>query len=168
MNDANNSENKKEIVQGNKTFNWYAFPYPIFVALVYLAIGFVFNVWHPTWLMFLTVPVYYEMVAMLKKSNWYAFPYPVLVLIAYLCIGVFRDVWHPTWLLFLTIPVYYIMVAMNRAKSFRAKVNIFPYPILCTIFYLALGFDYNIWHPTWLMFLTIPMYYMFANSIKSK
>ena len=159
MSDKNNPD--------SKLFNWYAFPYPVFVVLVYLGIGFLFNIWHPTWLLFLTIPVYYEMIAMNKSRNWYVFPYPVLVFLAFLMIGIFFQVWHPTWILFLTIPVYYTMVAMHKAKSFKAKANIFPYPILCVIFYLIIGFDYNAWHPAWLIFLTIPMYYMFVNSIKS-
>ncbi|MCL2815349.1 MAG: hypothetical protein FWD23_12180, partial [Oscillospiraceae bacterium] len=77
-------------------------------------------------------------------------------------------VWHPTWLLFLTIPVYYEMIAMTKAKGFRSKANIFPYPVLCAIFFLCIGFDYDIWHPAWMVFLTIPVYYMVVNAIKFK
>jgi len=102
-----------------------------------------------------------------KSFNWYAFPYPILIVFAYLIIGFMFDTWHPTWLLFLTIPIYYEMIAMSRAKTFRAKANIFPYPILCVILYLSVGFDYGWWHPWWLLFLTIPVYYMFVNSIKN-
>jgi len=160
------SNDNKPII---KSFNWYVFPYPVLVVLLYLCIGFIFGIWHPTWLVFLTVPIYYMMVAMGKKhnkNNWYVFPYPILVLFAYLVGGVIFGIWHPTWILFLTIPVYYEIVAMSKATTFRKKANIFPYPILCVILYLCLGMDYNWWHPTWLLFLTIPMYYMFVNSIK--
>ena len=165
MNGDNTAKENKQIL---KSFNWYAFPYPVLVVMAYLFIGFLFDVWHPTWLIFLTVPVYYEMIAMSKSHNWYVFPYPVLIAAAYLTMGFLFDVWHPTWLIFLTIPVYYEMIAMSKAKSFRAKANIFPYPILCAIFYLSIGFDYGWWHPAWLLFLTIPIYYMFVNSSKSK
>ena len=103
-----------------------------------------------------------------KSFNWYLFPYPILTVGAYLAIGFFLGIWHPTWLLFLTIPVYYEMVAMNRAKNFKAKANIFPYPILCAIFFLCVGFDYNVWHPAWMVFLTVPIYYMIVNAIKVK
>ena len=154
--------------QNVKSFNWYAFPYPIFVVLVYFCIGFWFDVWHPTWLIILTIPIYYMMIAMLKTNNWYAFPYPILAVFVYLVMGFLFDAWHPAWLIILTIPIYYIFVAMNRAKGFKAKANIFPYPILCVIFYLAVGFDYNLWHPMWMIFLTIPVYYMIVNMIKSQ
>ena len=98
--------------------------------------------------------------------NWYAFPYPVLVVILYLAIGFWRDIWHPTWLLFLTIPVFYMAIAMSKAKGFKNKANIFPYPILCVIFYLAVGLDYDLWHPAWMIFLTIPVYYTIVNAVK--
>lgn len=39
------------------------FPYAVFVALCYLWLGFAFNLWHPAWLIFLTIPLYYGMVA---------------------------------------------------------------------------------------------------------
>lgn len=39
------------------------FPYPVFAALCYLWMGFIFHWWHPGWLIFLTIPLYYGMVA---------------------------------------------------------------------------------------------------------
>ena len=101
------------------------------------------------------------------KFDWNVFPYPVVVVIVYLIIGFWLDTWHPTWLIFLTIPVYYTLIAMGKAKGFKAKANVFPYPILCAIVFLVLGFDYSIWHPAWMLFLTIPIYYMVVNSIRS-
>ena len=42
---------------------WMVFPYPIFVAIVYLFLGFVFNLWHPGWMLFITIPIYYSVVS---------------------------------------------------------------------------------------------------------
>jgi len=162
MNTANNADVKPS----GKSFNWYAFPYPILIVFVYLVMGFTLGIWHPTWLLFMTIPIYYIMIAMSKSRNWYVFPYPILSVMAYLIIGFEFDIWHPTWLIILTIPVYYLLIAVNRAKTFRSKANIFPYPILCVIFYLSMGFDYGWWHPTWLLFLSIPAYYIFVNNFK--
>ena len=39
------------------------FPYPVFITLCYLWLGFAFHLWHPGWLIFLTVPIYYGMAA---------------------------------------------------------------------------------------------------------
>jgi len=37
------------------------------------------------------------------------------------------------------------------------------YPILVTIVYLILGFLLNLWHPGWILFLTIPIFYAFIR-----
>jgi transcriptional regulator with XRE-family HTH domain len=150
---------------------WYAFPYPILVVIAFLIAGFLFNVWHPAWMLFLTIPIYYIVIAMSHAKSFTAkaniFPYPILVFLIFLIAGFGFNNWHPSWLIFLTIPIYYIMIAMSRAKSFRAKANIFPYPILCVILFLSVGFDYNMWHPAWMLFLTVPIYYMIVNMIRS-
>lgn len=38
---------------------WLAFPYPLLVTIAYLFVGFAFNLWHPAWLLFITIPLYY-------------------------------------------------------------------------------------------------------------
>lgn len=48
---------------------WLAFPYPILVAIVFLLLGFLGDWWHPGWLVFLTVPIYYTLVAALSKDG---------------------------------------------------------------------------------------------------
>jgi hypothetical protein len=50
------------------------FPYPVFVTLVYLTIGCVFNWWHPTWLVFLTIPLYYPLVAGMDEKECLTVP----------------------------------------------------------------------------------------------
>jgi transcriptional regulator with XRE-family HTH domain len=39
--------------------NWKTFPYPILVALIYALMGAFANMWHPGWILFLTIPIYY-------------------------------------------------------------------------------------------------------------
>lgn len=53
-------ENKEEVKQ-EKTI-WQILPYPLLATIVYLLIGFFSGYWHPGWLVFLTIPVYYAMV----------------------------------------------------------------------------------------------------------
>lgn len=38
---------------------WRSFPYPVACALLYLLTGCLFGWWHPGWLIFLTIPLYY-------------------------------------------------------------------------------------------------------------
>ena len=41
----------------------------------------------------------------------------------------------------------------------------FPYPVLVTVLYLLLGFAGHWWHPGWLVFLTIPIYYEIVEAL---
>lgn len=34
-----------------------------------------------------------------------------------------------------------------------------PYPMICVVIYLIVGFVCNAWHPAWIIFLTVPAYY---------
>lgn len=93
----------------------YKFPYAILSVMVFLAIGLFFEAWHPAWLVFLTIPIYYSAVDAVVKKNANHFAYPVLVALVYLIAGFFFAAWHPMWILFLTIPLYYFFI--NWAKS---------------------------------------------------
>ena len=79
------------------------FPYPVFVTIAYLVLGFMFHQWHPGWIIFLTIPLYYlpdsERQPLRLLGN------PVMVTIIYLLLGCFCNAWHPGWLVFLLIPI---------------------------------------------------------------
>lgn len=91
------------------------FPFPIFVVLLYLAIGYFLHAWHPGWLVFLLIPIYYQLAAALTvrkpKARLLTMPVPEIVLLIYLFLGAVCRIWHPTWVLFLLIPLYYWLVA---------------------------------------------------------
>lgn len=43
----------------------------------------------------------------------------------------------------------------------------FPYPVLCVVLFLLSGFFFANWHPAWVIFLTIPLYYWIAHIIEN-
>ena len=49
--------------------NWLACCYPIIVTFAYLMFGFFFNIWHPTWLLFLSIPIFYSYYGVVKKEE---------------------------------------------------------------------------------------------------
>lgn len=52
---------------------WATFPYPIACVILYLIFGFVFSWWHPGWVIFLTIPIYYWIVRVVEDDpNWQA------------------------------------------------------------------------------------------------
>jgi len=100
-----------------------------------------------------------------NKKALYAFPYPLVTVIVYLLSGFLFKLWHPGWLLILTIPIYYQIVSVITANTTRKKLNRFPFPIMCVFVFLLSGLFLNLWHPMWIIFLLIPIYYIIANSM---
>ncbi len=137
---------------------WEFFPTTSFCILLYLCLGFIWNLWHPGWIVFLLVP----MVVSILEDGLKGFPYPIFVVAVYLCLGFIWNLWHPGWLIFFTIPIYY---AILSGKSFRAFMHAM-YPLFTVIVYLVLGFTWNLWHPGWLVFLSIPVFNGFAEMVR--
>ena len=79
------------------------FPYPVFVAVAYLVLGCIFHQWHPGWLIFLTIPLYYLPES--ERRPLRLLGNPVMITIIYLLLGIFCNLWHPGWLIFLLIPI---------------------------------------------------------------
>lgn len=100
------------------------FPFPLFVAIIYVFIGVLFHLWHPTWIIFLTIPAYYNIVLLMDKDGknmttaqiLKLVPVPSIVIIFYLILGFALHLWHPGWLVFLLIPLYYAMIPMFSKK----------------------------------------------------
>ena len=91
------------------------FPYPIAVTALFLVSGALVDLWHPMWMVFLTIPLYYTGIEAVKHRSANIFCYPVAVALLYLMSGFAVDFWHPGWLMFLTIPLYYWLI--NKDKS---------------------------------------------------
>lgn len=104
---------------------WWAhhvhFPMTLTVTIVYIIIGCAFGAWHPGWLLFLLVPIWYSLVETIEKRNAHYFAYPVLAALAFLCFGFFWSAWHPGWVVFLTIPLYYALVSYLQSLIYRRK-----------------------------------------------
>lgn len=142
-----------------------SFPFPVLVVAVYLFCGFVMDLWHPSWLIFLTIPIYYILVSVITndKKALHAL-FPILVAAAYVMIGFFFNIWHPTWLLFFTIPLYYLIVGKKSLRAFLHAI----FPIIMAIIFLSLGFFFNLWHPGWMVFLTIPIWSWLVETLLPK
>lgn len=98
------------------------FPFPLLIAVIFVFIGVLTHVWHPTWMIFLLIPAYYGVVAFLShkggssvKETLRYFPFPTIIIVLYLCMGFFLNLWHPGWLIFLLIPLYYAMIPLFKS-----------------------------------------------------
>ena len=94
--------------------NLLKFPFAIIVVILYIALSMIFNIWHPLWLIFLTIPVYYRYAIACKANNKKVFnlllPIPEVIVTIYLCLGFGLGAWGIAALLFLIIPLYYWFV----------------------------------------------------------
>ncbi|MCL2022808.1 MAG: helix-turn-helix transcriptional regulator [Oscillospiraceae bacterium] len=100
----------------------------------------------------------------LRKVILAALPAPIIVTALYVAIGYTFNQWTPTWLLFLMIPIYYQLLLMVKVKGKQRKLNCFPIALICLVIFLILGLLFGLWHPGWLVFLVIPLYYVIVNA----
>lgn len=94
--------------------NLLKFPFALIVVILYIALSMIFDIWHPLWLIFLTIPVYYRYAIACKANNKKVFnlllPIPEVIVTIYLCLGFGLGAWGIAALLFLIIPLYYWFV----------------------------------------------------------
>lgn len=98
-----------------------------------------------------------------KKEHLFHALLPICVITAYLIIGfIFEQGWALGWLLVFIIPIAESMITAIKTKNASA----FAYPVLVAAVYLTIGLLEKVWHPTWIMFLTIPVYYIITDFFK--
>jgi len=74
--------------------------YPLVITIMYLVLGFGFGLWHPGWLLFLTIPLHYIHFRSFRQRM----THPVMLTLIYLILGFYFDLWHPGWMIFLAVP----------------------------------------------------------------
>ncbi len=111
---------------GHKYHHAAKFPIVLIAVFFYISIGVLYNIWHPTWLVFLLIPLSHGITSAIQHKNWKLLPYPVLVTAIYLSLGFLYKLWHPAWVLFLTIPLYYSLINYFRPKKNASKIDSFP------------------------------------------
>ena len=85
--------------------------YPLLITGLYLFLGFFFRLWHPGWLLFLTIPIFY----MQPRTSLQKLCNPAMITLIYLVLGFFFHLWHPGWMVFLAIPAAAIIENSEKA-----------------------------------------------------
>lgn len=86
---------------------WLTVPCPFLVTAIFLILGFAADAWHPGWLVFFSIPLYYSLLDAIVKREPNHFAFPVLAAAIYLALGLFGGWWAWGWIVFLTVPIYY-------------------------------------------------------------
>lgn len=98
--------------------NLAKFPFFLVVTVLYVVLCFVTKLWHPLWIMFLALPIYYQFALACKGGNKKVFmlllPIPEIVVTLFLILGFAFGIWKYAWILFLLLPIYYWFVLINK------------------------------------------------------
>lgn len=91
----------------------------------------------------------------------------IACLVAYLLLGFFYPDpaigWGVCWLVFFLIPLVATFVSALRKRRFTE----FAFPVLVAGLFILFGMLFGIWHPLWVIFLSIPLYYSIFGPIDS-
>lgn len=80
-----------------------------------------------------------------------------LILIVYFLLGtLIENGFGIYWVMLLLIPVIPSIFDAIEKRKFTA----FLYPLLIVALYCYLGIQFRLWHPGWVLFITIPIYYL--------
>ena len=90
----------------------------------------------------------------------------ILALIAFILLGTLLGMWYNAWVVFL---VPEILCSLVRAIH-KKNANEFNVPFTATFvfFFVCMilpGLEANLWHPMWVVFLSIPLYYITVSAI---
>ena len=92
---------KDKIIELLEVLNVFA------IGILYFILGWVFNLWHPAWIIFLFIPINSSLIEAILTKKADEFAFPVLLAAIYLFLGTVYNLWHPGWIIFITIPLYY-------------------------------------------------------------
>lgn len=157
--DKNEDSQEKTNAQSNFKKSLENFPIIPICVLIYLCLGFIWELWYIGWLVFFAVPIF-----MLAVKGNYKSVFVISLVAIYLYIGIKWYLWHPGWLIFFTLPVFYSFT--NKKGGFSKSEGF--YTLFVLIVYQFLGFYLELWHPGWLIFLTIPIFSGIVRMIKKR
>ena len=84
-----------------------------------------------------------------------------MTLIAYFIWSAVFDAWYVSWVLWVLMPA---IMSLFEACIFK-MISKFLYPVFVTAIYCFIGMEFELWHPYWFLFVTIPLFYAIANPI---
>ncbi|MDY5016262.1 MAG: helix-turn-helix transcriptional regulator [Eubacteriales bacterium] len=106
--EAPGKDGAREIDAGDDAaMKWLKGSYPVLCLAAFFVLGAFCDLWAYSWMVFLTIPLFYSAFAAARKHSHKAFAYPVLLVLLYMMMGFAWGFWAWGWLIFLTIPVYY-------------------------------------------------------------
>ena len=151
----------------------------LIAGVIYIALGFIFDYWHPGWVIFLVALAARNF--KFKDEKTYILP---IITVIYIFIGFMWDYWHPGWIVFpigfiafslidrkfgalwlMTIAIYMALgiffdawglgsIVFLLAAALSAGRNEIIGGLWISVFagYLFMGLAFDLWHPGWVIF----------------
>ncbi len=76
--------------------------------------------------------------------------------------SLFPSGWSVSWIILLLLPA----ISSGIEAVIQNNPNRFLYPMLVVALFCALGMGFGLWHPAWILFITIPIYYIVTDNLK--
>lgn len=86
---------------------------PFVCLIAFFLLGYFTKNWHPSWMVFLLIPLMPFIVGE-KKIR---FSMPFIIATIYVVAGLLTGLWHPLWVILLLIPVFHIILTPTRNES---------------------------------------------------
>lgn len=84
---------------------------PLLSLVAFLVLGFCFKLWHPGWVVFLSIPlseIFIDIFNKRGKALWSSIALLVSSIV-YVFLGFAFHAWHPGWLVFFLVPIVAIL-----------------------------------------------------------
>lgn len=92
----------------------------------------------------------------------------ILATACFFIIGFFTNSWHLTWMIFFIIPISALIVEIVvKEKDIVGSITGLV-AVVATAVFLIIGFEFGLWHPGWLIFITIPIVGTITDIVKRK
>ena len=135
----------------------------VFISLiVFMIVSTIWGIWHPMWAIFLLIPACGFFNSRHRLIKWFGV-YTLFALFAFI---VYTLVVQPThfyaFFLFAPIPLMALWageidIHFGNNHSYKSLIISGLMLVILGGIYLYVGLVYRIWHPTWLVFLLIPL-----------
>lgn len=111
---------------------------PFIAVITFMLIGLTTDIWHPTWMVFLLIPITAILLNTSKKEKIVALS-PFVAIIIFMLVGTYTSYWNPTWLIFLIVPIASMIYEKNNVK----RIFFIGSLLIASGFYLIMGYVYH-------------------------
>lgn len=124
---------------------------PFFALVVFFLLGFMYDAWHPAWLVFFIIPIS-AIVLSIKDGIWHLLTAisPFITTAFFLLYGYYKGVYHPTWLIFLLI-LFFAFMTMKESRKYLYIALL----VVGTGVYLWIGLTYQVYDRSLIVFLPL-------------